>query len=77
VEELEDGLVIEGGWSDGGADGVPDTSGEVTVETFDDHRIAMAFALVGLRRGGVVVAEPGVVAKSYPGFWEDFATLTR
>lgn len=76
VEELEDGLVIEGTWCEGMPDEVPDTSGEVVVDTFDDHRIAMAFALMGLRRPGVVVAEPGVVAKSYPGFWEDFGSLT-
>lgn len=35
-----------------------------------DHRIAMAFALVGLRLPGVRVRDPGVVAKSFPGYWE-------
>jgi 3-phosphoshikimate 1-carboxyvinyltransferase len=35
-----------------------------------DHRMAMAFAVLGLRVPGVVVREPGVVAKSYPAFWD-------
>ena len=35
----------------------------------------MSLALVGLRRPGVLVASPGVVAKSYPEFWRDFAAL--
>lgn len=41
-----------------------------------DHRIAMAFALAGLRRpGGVRVLSPGVVAKSFPAFWDEVAGL--
>ena len=41
-----------------------------------DHRIAMAFALAGLRRpGGVRVRSPGVVAKSFPAFWDEIAGL--
>lgn len=47
----------------------------VTIDTVDDHRIAMSFALLGLRRPGVSIAEPGVVAKSYPGFWDDFRAV--
>lgn len=72
VEELEDGLVIPGVW----ASGVPEDAGEpIAVDTWDDHRIAMSLALVGLRRGGVVVRQPRVVAKSYPGFWRDLGRL--
>ena len=41
----------------------------VTLETWDDHRIAMAGAILGLRRGGVAIADPDCTAKSYPGFW--------
>ncbi len=37
-------------------------------ETYDDHRMAMAFAPVGLLRE-IVIHEPSVVAKSYPSFW--------
>ena len=71
VEEKEDGLVIPGVW----AEAEPPTEA-VTTHSYDDHRIAMAMALVGLRRPGIRVGEPGVVAKSYPGFWEDLDVLT-
>ncbi len=40
-----------------------------------DHRIAMTFALLGLVRPGISIADPGCVAKSYPNFWSDFALL--
>ena len=45
-----------------------------TVRTYDDHRIAMAFALVGLRVPGVRVENPGCVAKTFPDY---FAVLRR
>ncbi|MFC5408751.1 3-phosphoshikimate 1-carboxyvinyltransferase [Larkinella bovis] len=44
-------------------------------DTYDDHRMAMAFAPVAMRQE-IVVNEPGVVAKSYPSFWEDMARVT-
>ncbi len=47
----------------------------VTIETYRDHRMAMSFAILGLVRQGISIADPGCVAKSYPGFWEDFARL--
>lgn len=47
----------------------------VTFATYDDHRMAMALALVGLKRPGVTVANPGCVGKTYPGFWKDLAIL--
>jgi len=40
------------------------------IHTYDDHRMAMAFAPVAMRRE-IVIEEPGVVAKSYPSFWDD------
>ncbi len=64
--DLPDGLEIEGVWAS-----QPPPSDPVVVATHDDHRIAMSFALVGLRRPGVRIAESGVVSKSYPAFWED------
>lgn len=67
VEERPDGLVIDGPLRSAGE--------RVVVDTHDDHRIAMSLALVGLRRGGVVLAHPEVVAKSYPGFFEDLEQL--
>lgn len=41
-----------------------------TLATHDDHRLAMAFALVGLGASGIVVEDPDVVSKSWPGFWD-------
>ncbi len=70
VEELADGLVIPGIWAEGAPAEVP-----VVVDPHADHRIAMAMALVGLRRPELSVADPGCVAKSYPGFWRDLAGL--
>jgi len=54
---------------------VPLPDSAVTIQTWDDHRIAMALAVLGLRRGGISVFDPGCVAKSYPMFWEDLARL--
>lgn len=47
----------------------------VEFETYKDHRMAMAMALVGLRRPNVWIRDPGCVAKTYPGFWRDLARL--
>lgn len=42
------------------------------IATYEDHRMAMAFAPAALLRPeGLAMAEPGVVSKSYPSFWED------
>jgi len=46
-----------------------------TIETYDDHRMAMAFAPVGMVMP-IVIEEPHVVAKSYPSFWEDLKEVT-
>ena len=77
VEELPDGLLIPGCWAGGAPPArVGSPAGEpVVLDPVGDHRIAMAFALVGLRRQGVAVAHPEVVEKSYPGFWRDFDAL--
>ncbi len=40
-------------------------------DTYDDHRMAMAFAPLGLLQP-IIIDNPDVVAKSYPSFWEDF-----
>jgi 3-phosphoshikimate 1-carboxyvinyltransferase len=46
------------------------------IDTYDDHRMAMAFAPVGLLRE-IVIHEPGVVAKSYPSFWSHVDLLLK
>ncbi|MFN8532328.1 MAG: 3-phosphoshikimate 1-carboxyvinyltransferase [Dehalococcoidia bacterium] len=45
------------------------------VDTYDDHRIAMSFAVLGLRAPGVVIRDPGCVAKTFPDFFERFGRL--
>ena len=59
VEERPDAMRIEPGWG----------SGEAVIDTHNDHRIAMAFAVAGLARGGVSIGNEQVVSKSYPRFW--------
>jgi 3-phosphoshikimate 1-carboxyvinyltransferase len=66
VEELEDGLVIDGGRI---------LSPEKNIEAHDDHRIAMAFALLGLCIEGVEIHGAEAVAKSFPTFWDVFEQL--
>jgi 3-phosphoshikimate 1-carboxyvinyltransferase len=40
------------------------------IATYDDHRMAMAFAVLGARISGMVIEEPHVVGKSFPSFWD-------
>ncbi len=47
----------------------------VLIETYDDHRMAMAFAVLGLARPEISIRDPACVAKSYPGFWRDLARV--
>lgn len=50
-------------------------AGRVEFETYDDHRMAMSLALIGLRRPNVWIRNPGCVGKTYPDFWRDLAAL--
>jgi len=43
---------------------------EVIIDTYQDHRMAMSFALAGLKLPGVVINDPGCVAKTFPDFWQ-------
>ncbi|HXY33817.1 MAG TPA: 3-phosphoshikimate 1-carboxyvinyltransferase [Planctomycetaceae bacterium] len=43
------------------------------VETYDDHRMAMSFSLLGLRVPGIRIANPACVRKTYPAFFDDLA----
>jgi len=42
-----------------------------SISTYDDHRMAMAFASLAMKFDSIVIDQPEVVNKSYPGFWED------
>ena len=46
----------------------------VTIDTYEDHRMAMAFAPLSVLTN-IVINDPGVVSKSYPGFWNDLSKL--
>lgn len=67
VDEHPDGLVITGR---------PDHAPKGVVAAHGDHRIAMAFGVLGMAPGADVrVDDPAVVGVSYPGFWDDLARL--
>lgn len=66
VEVTEDGLVVR-----------PSHPHPATLATHHDHRLAMAFGVLGSTVDGIVVEDPDVVSKSWPGFWEMLETLDR
>jgi 3-phosphoshikimate 1-carboxyvinyltransferase len=66
VTDLEDGLEI-----------LPSRLTGASIETYDDHRIAMAFSMVGLRIPGVKIQNPGCVAKTFPDFFAMLADLAN
>lgn len=68
VEERADSLVIDGQGRKAALSGAE-------IETYQDHRIAMSFAVAGLFVPGVKVLGEECVAKSFPNFWEKFAEL--
>lgn len=49
----------------------------VEFETYDDHRMAMSLAIVGLRRPNVRILNPACVGKTYPAFWTDLARIVE
>lgn len=48
----------------------PGTPGPAVIQTYDDHRMAMSFALLGLVVPGIDIADPGCVAKTFPSYFE-------
>jgi 3-phosphoshikimate 1-carboxyvinyltransferase len=62
VEEQPDGLIII----------PPDRVSPAEIATYNDHRMAMSFALVGLKAPGITILDPGCVGKTYPQYWDDF-----
>jgi 3-phosphoshikimate 1-carboxyvinyltransferase len=63
AEEHADGFTVHPGRPD-----------PATVQTYGDHRMAMSFALLGLKVPGIKIADPGCVAKTFPGY---FAALDQ
>jgi 3-phosphoshikimate 1-carboxyvinyltransferase len=64
VVEHRDGLTIR-----------PTRPRPATIDTYNDHRMAMSFAIAGLRIEGVCINNPQCVDKTYPEFFEDLAAL--
>lgn len=64
VKEFPDGLEIK-----------PAKIKPGTIETYDDHRMAMSFAVTGLAAPGISIANPECTAKTYPHFFEELAVL--
>ena len=62
VAEFEDGLGIE-----------PGPLRPAVIQTYDDHRMAMALSLSGLKQPGVQIENPGCTAKTYPDFFTEMA----
>lgn len=65
AEERDDGLLIH----------PCDRLAPCTVQTYDDHRMAMSFAVAGLRAPGIRIADPDCVAKTFPDFFERLRLL--
>lgn len=66
VDEADDGLTIH-----------PGVIQPASIKTYDDHRMAMSFALIGQRAPGVWIEDPGCTRKTYPNYFEDLAKLIR
>jgi 3-phosphoshikimate 1-carboxyvinyltransferase len=64
ADETADGFVVH--------PGVPRPA---AVRTYDDHRMAMAFTVIGLAAPGVRIVDPGCVSKTYPDFFTDVERL--
>ncbi len=65
VQESADGLTIH-----------PGSLRPAEIATYNDHRMAMSFALAGLRTSGVVIQNPRCTEKTYPRFFSDLESLT-
>lgn len=65
-----DGLTIQPARSSGPLKGG-------VMQTYKDHRVAMAFALPGLKLPGVLIQDPGCVSKTFGSYWDVWAEMTR
>ncbi len=66
TESTDDKLTIYGG-----------KPNPALIDTYNDHRIAMSFAVAGLRTGGAKIFRPEVVNKTFPGFWDELSKITK
>jgi len=76
IAALETELSRLGARVDSGADWLEIRPGPLRgaeIETYDDHRMAMAFSLAGLRIPGVAIVDPGCVSKTWPAYFDSFA----
>lgn len=53
----------------------PDQIRPAAIDTYDDHRMAMSFAVAGTRAPGITIKDPGCVHKTYPNYFEDLERL--
>ena len=67
VEEQSDGLTIH----------PAKKLKRAEIRTYDDHRMAMSFAITALKSPGIEIRDPGCVAKTFPHFWETLDKLCR
>jgi 3-phosphoshikimate 1-carboxyvinyltransferase len=79
VEEFDDGLEItptnrKMATDAGKKNGVP-LHQTVAIDTYNDHRMAMSFAIAGLKIPGVTIRNPGCTEKTYPHFFQDLARV--
>jgi 3-phosphoshikimate 1-carboxyvinyltransferase len=65
VDEMPDGLIIQ----------PPRSPAPATIETYNDHRMAMSFALAGLKVRGLRINDPECVAKTFPDFFARFERM--
>lgn len=64
ADEFDNGLTI-----------YPGVAQPASIQTYDDHRMAMSFALLGLKHPGIKILDPECTNKTYPEFFQDLATL--
>ena len=72
MEEGEDSLAITP--PAGFASAAP-RAGTVAIDTYDDHRMAMCFALAAFGPVQVRISDPGCVSKTFPGFFEAWSRV--
>lgn len=72
AEEIGDDLLVH---SDPRLADLGQRNVRTRIETYEDHRIAMSFALAGLRIGGIAILDPDCVGKTYPGYWDALRSL--